>query len=158
MNGTRARVVDVSSAHRVPVGGTVDHRRASVPAVRWMLGVAGVLILVAAIIAGVIWYQHRNDQALLSDRYQIVYLLTGQIYIGKLQNTSGQYLTLTHAYTLQTPQADAAKTDTTSNIIQVSRQVYGPEDSMALRADQVEFWQNLRTDSKVAQAIASADK
>jgi hypothetical protein len=156
MNGTRAKVMDISSGHRTSVSATVNHQQRSTPPVRWILGAIGALVLIAAIIVGIIWYQHRHDQVLLGDRYQIVYLLTGQIYIGKLQNTRGQYLTLTHAYTLQAPQADAAKTDTTSNLVQVSRQVYGPEDSMALRADQVAFWQNLRTDSKVVKAIESS--
>ena len=80
------------------------------------------------------------------------------MYFGKLQNTSGQYLTLKNVYTLQNNESENASADNTSNILQVSRQVYGPEDSMAIRADQVQFWQNLRDDSKVAQAIDSVKK
>ena len=111
--------------------------------------------LVMGLVAGLYWYKHRNDQTVARDQYQVVYLLTGQVYFGKLQNTSGQYLTLKHVYMLQNQQADAADAQNTSNILQVSRQVYGPEDSMAIRADQVQFWQNLRSDSKVVKAIES---
>jgi hypothetical protein len=119
-------------------------------------------VAVLVVIAGTAayWYQHRNDQALMNDRYQVVYLLTGQVYFGKLQNTGGQYLTLKNVYTLEAKPTASDSTDAsnTSNILQVSRQVYGPEDSMAIRADQVQFWQNLRSDSKVAQAIKSANQ
>lgn len=138
-------------------------RRNDTPRRGWQLSrgqIIGILITLAALLSitgGIYWYKHRNDQTVLGDRYQVVYLLTGQVYFGKLQNTSGTYLTLTHVYTLQNQKSDTTS-DASTNILQVSRQVYGPDDSMAIRADQIQFWQNLRNDSKVAQAISSADK
>jgi hypothetical protein len=125
---------------------------------RQLISAIVATVILVGIVAGLYWYKHRNDQTVMTDRYQVVYLLTGQIYFGKLQNTSGEYLTLKNVYTLEDKAADAGATENTSNILQVSRQVYGPEDSMAIRADQVQFWQNLRGDSKVAQAIESVNK
>lgn len=154
MDKVRPRAMDVTAAPRQNQG--MPKRRAPRMSRRMIIGaVAAAVVLVAAIIGWYV-YQHRNDQRVLRDRYQAVYLVTGQVYIGKLQNTTGQYLTLTHVFTLQSPQGDTSKTDNTSNLVQVSRQVYGPDDSMAIRADQVQFWQNLRSDSKVSQAIQSA--
>jgi len=122
--------------------------------------VVGLIVscgLLLAVIAGTYWYKHRNDQVVLRDQYQVVYLLSGQVYFGKLQNTDGEYLTLKNVYTLQSGAAteDSADASNATNILQVSRQVYGPEDSMAIRAEQVQFWQNLSQDSKVAKAIES---
>lgn len=116
-------------------------------------------VCIMAVIAAVIgWklYQHRNDQVLMQDRYQVVYLTTGQVYIGKLQNTEGEYMTLKNVFTLQGKSASTQGSDSSSDLVQVTRQVYGPEDSMAIHTSQVQFWQNLRTDSKVTQAIKSA--
>lgn len=154
MDKARPRAMDITAPRR-PEG---ERPRTQLTR-RWLVGGAIALVLVLATIAGIYAYRHRNDQRIMSDRYQVVYMLTGQIYFGKLQNTDGQYLTLKNVYVIQGAQgADAAKTNSETNIVQVSRQVYGPDDSMAIRADQVQFWQNLRTDSKVAEAIAGSDK
>lgn len=117
-------------------------------------------LAIATAIAGVVLYTHRNDQRIAHDRYQVVYLTSGQIYFGKLQNTSGQYLSLKDVYTIdsQAPSSNDAtgSVATPNKILKVSQQVYGPDDSMAIRSDQVQFWQNLRSDSKVSKAIASS--
>jgi len=154
MEKPRPRSMDITATPRRVTGGSRGMRLAR----RQLLTVIGIALFAVLLTLGSYWYRHRNDQAVLTDRYQIVYLLTGQVYFGKLQNTSGEYLTLTNVYMLQDQKDSAADTDNTSNILQVSRQVYGPDDSMAIRADQVQFWQNLRPDSKVAQAIDSTNK
>lgn len=152
MDKPRPRVMDVTAPRR-----TETPRKGWQPSRRQIISAMIAIIVLVGMIGGLYWYKHRNDQAVMSERYQVVYLLTGQVYFGKLQNTDGEYLTLKNVYTLQSNDDAAAPQDET-NILQVSRQVYGPEDSMAIRADQVQFWQNLRSDSKVAQAIDSVNK
>lgn len=152
MDKSRPKTVDASTVQRQDVG------HGSWQLTRKQLAVAlASLLLVVVAFGAVFWYLHRNDQRVIGDQYQVVYLLSGQVYFGKLQNTTGEYLTLRNVYTLQSND-EAADAQEETNILQVSRQVYGPEDSMAIRADQVQFWQNLRTDSKVAQAIDSVNK
>ena len=152
MDKSRPKAVDVSTVQRQDVGhGSWQLTRKQLAA-----ALASLLLVVVAF-GAVFWYLHRNDQRVIGDQYQVVYLLSGQVYFGKLQNTTGEYLTLRNVYTLQSND-EAADAQEETNILQVSRQVYGPEDSMAIRADQVQFWQNLRTDSKVAQAIDSVNK
>lgn len=149
--------------HRQSMDITTSHRRVSgrttikLSRRQWALITAGVVVVVG-LIGGIIWHVHRNDQTISRDRYQVVYLVTGQIYFGKLQNTGGAYLTLKNVYTVQSQTGSATQTDASSQskILKVSQQVYGPDDSMAIRAEQVQFWQNLRSDSKVAQAINSS--
>lgn len=124
---------------------------------RLIAAISGLLIV--GLIVAVHMHVHRHDQSILADRYQVVYLVTGQIYFGKLQNASGTYLTLKNVFTLQNesdPASPAGDASSQSKIIKVSQQVYGPDDSMAIRADQVQFWQNLRDDSKVTKAINTA--
>lgn len=153
MDKPRPRAMDITAPRRSDVS-----RKGLRLSRRQLIAALITTVILASAIAGLYWYEHRNDQTVMGDRYQVVYLLTGQIYFGKLQNTGGEYLTLKNVYTLEAKAADAGAAENSSNILQVSKQVYGPEDSMAIRADQVQFWQNLRGDSKVAQAIESVSK
>lgn len=124
---------------------------------RVLVWIFGILLLVLTTI-GVVWFFSRDPQyqAIDPSKYQVVYLANGQAYFGKLQNTQGEYLVMKTPYVAQ----DVKPSDTTSSggqpqttLLKVSAQVYGPDDSIAIRASQVAFWQNLRTDSKLVQAL-----
>jgi hypothetical protein len=116
---------------------------------------ASVILIIAGLRALGIFAPQRID----GSKYQVVYLTNGQAYFGKLQNTTGDYLYVMMPYTAQSVTPNTAGgnensgTETTTTLLRVKDQVYGPEDSIAIRASQVAFWQNLRDDSKVAQAI-----
>lgn len=95
--------------------------------------------------------------------YQVVYMASGQAYFGKLKNTTGDYLVLDTPYTAQDvqsqtegEQASTPSTAGTTTLLKVSQQQYGPTEVMSLKSDQVLFWQNLRDDSKVTEAIKNA--
>ena len=96
-------------------------------------------------------------------RYQALFLNNGQVFFGKLKNVNGKYLTLDNAYYSKSQELPAnataeQKAATSSNVslVKVGQEVYGPENKMQIRADQVLFWQDLKSDSKVAKAIDSA--
>lgn len=129
------------------------------PSVSWrklliLGGFAAVIALAAWLVPSLL-----APQKIDSGKYQVVYLVGRQAYFGKLKNTAGDYIYVQDPYMVQeTKQADADKKDaaeqqTQTAIIKVSKQLYGPEDSIAIKSNQVLFWQNLRDDSKVAQAI-----
>lgn len=126
--------------------------------------IANVVLVISMVIVsvvGLVWLVQQIYQANLqridTSKYQIVYLVNGQAYFGKLQNTSGDFLVLKSAYIAQSVEAtNTESTDKTANqttLLKVTDQIYGPQDSIAIKASQVTFWQNLRDDSKVAQAI-----
>lgn len=130
--------------------------------------VIALAVVVALVAMVIIVMAARPMQRIDTSTYQAVYLVNGQAYFGKLQNTTGQFLVMKTPYTMQDvqtpPQEDAnAETKETSEpvanttLIKVSGQVYGPEESIALKAEQVIFWQNLRDDSKVSQALKAKD-
>lgn len=119
-----------------------------------------VLPLVAVLLVGFVlaWiFLIPHGQRVDSSTYQVVYLDNGQAYFGKLQNTSGEYLVMTSPYTAQDvkapDQTDSEKDSTQTTLLPVKSQVYGPQDSIALRAEKVLFWQNLEKNSKITQAI-----
>ena len=95
-----------------------------------------------------------------TDRYQAVFLDNNQVFFGKLKNTTGKYLTLEEAYYTKAAElpADAtaeqkAATENNVSLVKVGSEVYGPENVLKIRSEQVLFWQNLSADSKVAKAI-----
>ena len=132
------------------------------------LSKSSLILTVAAIVAsivGLVWliqqiYQ-ANLQRIDTSKYQIVYLVNGQAYFGKLQNTSGDFLVVRSAHIAQSvegaEQGSADKPASQTTLIKATDQVYGPQDSIAIKSSQVAFWQNLRDDSKVSQAIKSKE-
>lgn len=121
---------------------------------------AGVLVLLLVVLAA-FWFMQQlytaNLQRIDASKYQVVYLVNGQAYFGKLQNANGEYLVMKSPYTAQSVKGSEASSDETTTLLRVKDQVYGPEDSIAIKSSQVTFWQNLRDDSKVTQAIKSKD-
>ncbi len=127
---------------------------------RMLYGIASLLIIGVFVLSLVLWPKSNEANP---DRIQVVVLSSGQTYFGKLKNTEGTFLTLENVYYSKADElpADAteeqrAATASNSTLVKMGSEVYGPENTLKLRADQVIFWQNLREDSKVAKAILSA--
>lgn len=112
-----------------------------------LLGVGIGILLGWAILTLIVMFGQRID----TSSYQMVYLTNGQVIFGKLQNTSGGYLVIKNPYTLQA--SGQTTNDAPTSIVKMSDQIYGPQDSVAVRSDNIISWQNLRSDSKVSQAI-----
>lgn len=105
-----------------------------------------------------------KNAAIGKDDYQAVFLTNGQVYFGKLQNATGEYLELTNIYYLQVDsavqqagntdkKANAPSSDNNVQLIKLGNELHGPRDEMQLNNTQVLFWENLKPDSKVSQAI-----
>lgn len=122
--------------------------------------VVGALALVLGIaLVTVLVMRSQPTQQIDSSKYQAIYLNSGQMYFGKLQNTGGDFLIIKSPYIAQSVDSADAKTtsSTQATLVKVSSQVYGPDDSIAIKSSQVTFWQNLRDDSKVSQAIKAKE-
>lgn len=129
---------------------------------------SSLILIAAAVVAGVmgvVWLLQQVYQANLqridTSKYQVVYLVNGQAYFGKLQNTTGNFIVLKSPYIAQSIESAKEETpedaSTQTTILKVTDQIYGPEDSIAIKSTQIAFWQNLRDDSKVAQAIKAKE-
>lgn len=134
-----------------------EQKKKSLP--KKSLAIAGSAILLVVAIALGVWslLGWLNTQRIDNSKYQVVYLANGQAYFGKLQNTDGDYLVMKTPYIAQSASTNSTTDNQTTTLLKVSKQVYGPEDSIAIRASQVAFWQNLSDDSKVTQAIKSKE-
>lgn len=107
--------------------------------------------------------QNNLDSIIDKSGYQAVFFTNGQVYFGKLETLNSDYLKMTDIYYLQanSDKSESANPQQTSDssdvqLIKLGSEIHGPQDEMAISRDQVLFYENLKADGKVAQAIAQA--
>lgn len=131
---------------------------------RLLLPIGAIIIIILGVIGWFAWSNMQNaGTAIDSSKYQAVFFTNGQVYFGKLKPFNNEYMQLTDIYYLQTQTKDdeadsknPQKTSTDQNDVQLIKlgdEIHGPEDQMILSKDQVLFYENLKSDSKVAQSI-----
>lgn len=129
------------------------------------------LMLIVAIIAIIVliggsWFAWMKmaggDTGIKTGQYQAVFLTNGQVYFGKVSDVNNSYVKLTDIYYLQVQQSvqpDNKNTDKDDqsqvSLAKLGSELHGPEDTMHISRQQVLFWENLKNDGKVVQAINS---
>lgn len=123
--------------------------------------IAVVIIVVLALGAWFAWSSMSGDAAVKGNEYQAVFLTNGQVYFGKVSDINGGYVKLTDIYYLQVQQSVQPDSKSSSNnnsqvsLAKLGSELHGPEDAMYISRQQVLFWENLKNDGKVVQAINS---
>jgi hypothetical protein len=129
---------------------------------KWMAIVGTVVAIVVVLGVGwMAWNRFMGADGIKSAQYQGVFLTNGQVYFCKLSNVNDKYVLCNDIYYLQVQQSvqpDAAKKDTSGASPQVSlaklgSELHGPEDQMYISRDQILFWENLKDNGKVVDAI-----
>jgi hypothetical protein len=126
--------------------------------------VVGVVVLLALAAAAWMFMSKMGGVAgeLKGDRYQAVFLTNGQVYFCKLANVDDKYVKCNDIYYLQvqqTVQPDQNKDQQPQvSLAKLGSELHGPEDAMYINRDQVLFWENLKNDGKVVQAIQNNQK
>lgn len=131
---------------------------------KWLFIATAALIVVAAVVIGIFMFKNMTntdtESAIKRDGYQAVFLTNNQVYFGRLTQIDKSYLTMTHVYYLQVQQPLQQQENETNqqqpqqaSLSKLGSEVHGPEDTMYISRDQVLFWENLKDDSKVVQAI-----
>jgi hypothetical protein len=121
------------------------------------------LVLLLVIVGGAFWMWKGHEKSGLvgidTTKYQAVFLTNGQVYFGKLSDSSDFQLKITDIYYLQVQQnvqpADKTK-DSQVSLAKLGQELHGPQDTMFVAKSQMLFWENLKDDSKVVQAIKTA--
>lgn len=129
-----------------------------------------ILAVVVIVVLAVLGFLFRDKLSLGSKKdsnvsqYDAVFLTNGQVYFGKLSDKGDKYITLKDIYYLQVNQALQSGTQTQSNqqpelsLVKLGNELHGPVDEMQINRDQVLFFEMLKNDGKVAQAIAEYQK
>lgn len=131
---------------------------------KWLL-IGGIVVLVAAAVAGSwVWAASHRTDAIDGGKYQAVFFTSGQVYFGKLEKINDSYMKLTHVFYIQASNSssstnsqnpqDAAKAQSSDlQLIKLGNEIHGPEDAMIISKDQILFFENLKNDGKVADTI-----
>ncbi len=96
--------------------------------------------------------------------YQAMFLTNGQVYFGKLGATSGNFLTMKDIYYLQVVQPPLqgqqqagqpapAQQQPQISLVKLGNELHGPVDEMKISQAQVLFYEDLKEDGQVVQAI-----
>lgn len=93
-----------------------------------------------------------------SSEWQAVFLSNGQVYFGKLSSTTSQYATLKEIYYLQVqkpiqPKPEEEQEQPKVTLVKLGNELHAPMDEMKINRDHILFWENLKNDGKVVQAI-----
>lgn len=129
-----------------------------------------VALVVVMIVSGIWLGTHSKsadaEKSVNKDEYQALFLTNGQVYFGKLTDLNQKYITMSDIYYLQVQQTSAKDTGSTLqnasgssdsssqvSLAKLGNELHGPEDKMNVASDQILFWENMKKDSKVSQAI-----
>ncbi|HEX8762747.1 MAG TPA: hypothetical protein VF733_03215 [Candidatus Saccharimonadales bacterium] len=117
-------------------------------------------ITVLAIAIAISLYFGKNKEAkyVIKDKYQAVFLTNGQVYFGKLNRVHDSFVDLQEIYYLNSQQQPESGNkneaqQTSFSLVKLGCELHGPADQMIINRDQISFWENLKTDGKVAKAI-----
>ncbi len=121
------------------------------------------LIFAAIAVTGTIFtsaYRSITTEDPVKDgQYQAVFLDNGQVYFGKLSGARGDYVKLSDIYYLQVqqtiqPDGQATAADQQQiSLAKLGNELHGPEDEMYISNSKITFWENLKVDGQVTEAI-----
>jgi hypothetical protein len=118
-------------------------------------------------------YINSPMRTIQTDSYQSLFLTNGQVYFGKIIKYTSDYVQLTNVYYLQTQQplqsttspnaTSSGNTPTTNSkpllsLAKLGSEIHGPQDSMFVPRNQVQYWENLKNTGKIVQAIHDYQK
>lgn len=89
------------------------------------------------------------------EQWQAVFLVNNQVYFGHLKNLNAGYVTLDDVYYLQVSQLQPPAAQPQLNLIKLGSELHGPMDRMFIPKERILFWEEMKSDSQVVQAIAS---
>ncbi len=123
----------------------------------WLLSVA--LLIVGVILSIVLLNPGLHNESRLIERgkYQAVFLDGGQVYFGQIGYMGKRVVTLYDIYYLkvnqqiQPGQANATQGEIT--LEKLGCELHGPQDQMVISREKITFWENLKEDGQVANAV-----
>ncbi len=126
--------------------------------------IVGSLVILALLVFGVYWQFFKNKP--VTEKYQAVFLTSGQVYFGKVDHKTGKYVVLSDIFYLRVNQAlqppkegeESAANQPNLSLIKLGNELHGPVDKMEINRDQILFIEDLKDDSRVVEAIKDYKK
>ncbi len=126
---------------------------------------AAVIVIVVILIGLFLVSKYTNwnilnvsKESVTASGWQAVFLTNGQVYFGKITRETGDLIILKDIYYLQvaqSPQPTPANQQNQQNLslVKLGNELHGPKDTMKINMAQVLFTEELKSDSKVVDAI-----
>lgn len=154
----------LSGVYMEPPRSNANHRTSALSGNGILNTTLIVLLIIVSLIASIFLVTRLTANtsaagAAKKSQYQALFLTNGQVYFGHIKNVNSGYVKLTDIYYLQVQQQVQPKDNNQSgqqpqvSLAKLGSELHGPEDTMYVSRDQVLFWENLKADGKVTQAI-----
>lgn len=153
-----------TTSHRLPM----EPKQKSGKKLGTILAIIAALALVGAMIWLVVSRLNSVSSAIDTTKYQAIVLTSGESYFGKLAVVDGDYMKLKDVFYVQKSESegeetaeDLKSTQTSQNslqLIKLGNEIYGPNDEILIARDQVLYFVNMKSDSKVTQTIEQYKK
>ncbi len=123
------------------------------------------VVVVVVVVLGVLFRDKLfSSKKESGDKYQAVFLTNGQVYFGQVSKTDRDVIRLKDIFYLQviqqqplqgTPEQQQAQANQQPQIslVKLGQELHGPVDEMYINRSQVLFWEDLKSDGRVVQAI-----
>lgn len=127
--------------------------------------IIAVVVVVVAVLAGLVLFRDRfgagkkdgSTSTGQSSEYQAMFLSNGQVYFGKISKERGEYVKLTDIFYLQVTPVQGSqaepKQQPTLQLVKLGNELHGPVDEMHINREHILFYEDLKEDGKVVQAI-----
>jgi len=115
---------------------------------------AVAVFVIIAVAVGVFYVYPKLE---MGKSYSVIYLNTGEIYIGKLSYLSFPRFKLTDAYRLQTIKDPEDETKTNFQLVPLKESLYSPRE-LYLNPAQVVFYGPIGETSKASEALRNANR
>jgi hypothetical protein len=128
--------------------------------VAWIVLLFGATVLLVSLVALLYFGGTKEQNYLDENKNQAVFLTNGQVYFGKIKAVNKQYIDLRDIYYLNVSQQvqpdqkkDNAQQSSSVSLVKLGCELHGPVDQMIVNREQVTFWENLKSDGQVSDAI-----
>jgi hypothetical protein len=124
---------------------------------------SAILIVALALFIALTPGARQESSYVNKERLQAVFLNGGQVYFGRIRVLDNNFIRLTDVYYLRVNEelqpegqaSDALRQQGGADIelVKLGCELHGPEDEMLINREQVIFWENLKEEGQVSQAV-----
>lgn len=127
------------------------------------------ILLLVIVLGGAGWFMasrglfpgSSKDDNTKPSEWMAVFLTNGQVYFGKMSNAGKQFVKLNDIYYLQlaqAPQPEGQNTTQTQqqqqvSLVKLGNELHGPVDEMQINRDHILFYEEMKNEAKVVEAI-----
>lgn len=116
-----------------------------------------IVVLVLIALGGYFGYKKYYSMKNTTITRQAVFLTNGQVYFGFIANQNSDFVTVNNVYYLQS--VDQLQSSNTSKVLLIKpgNELHGPTNVIYINRSQILYYQDMKSDSKINQAIAASE-